>query len=156
MIQKGEVLIAIWAKGHDPMDSLIKIFTRGRGTHAAFRRGNGRIIENFYPRVRERDLAPGEAVEFYRIAGSTPLDWQRLEGWFNRQLKHPPAYCIVDLFRYAADLPPVDGRSCFCSQWVLRGCRLCLPWHRQPLMRLEYPDWASPTMLRSSPRLIAV
>jgi len=42
------------------MDSAIKFLTRGRGTHAAFVRGNGNIIENFYPHVRERGWSPGE------------------------------------------------------------------------------------------------
>ena len=58
--QPNEVLVAIWTKGHDPMDSAIKFLTRGRGTHAAFVRGNGNIIENFYPHVRERGWSPGE------------------------------------------------------------------------------------------------
>ena len=89
----GEVLVAIWTKGHDPMDSAIKFLTRGRGTHAAFIRASGRVIENFYPRVRDRDWRPGErrGVEEYRIADSTPDDWAALEDWFSRQLRHPPA-----------------------------------------------------------------
>lgn len=152
----GEVLVAIWARGHDPLDSLIKLFTHGRGTHAAFIRGNGNIIENFVPRVRERGWNKGERrkVELYRIAGSTPWDWQRLEEWFDSQLKNPPAYSILDLFRYALNLPPRPDAACFCSAWVLRGIRLNLPACKQPLVRLPYQDWASPRDLRISPLLI--
>lgn len=154
--REGEVLVGIWTRGHDPMDSAIKFLTRGRGTHAAFIRGSGNIIENFYPRVRERGWSPGERgqVEEYRIAGSTPDDWNALETYFDWQLKHPPAYSILDLLRYAVNLPPMHGSSCFCSQWVLRGLRMNLSPCKQPLARLEYPDWASPRDLRLSPLLI--
>lgn len=154
----GEVLIAIWPSAHDPMDGAIKFLTRGRGTHASFVRGNDKIIENFYPRVRERSWLPSEEqkVELYRIAGSGPHDWHNLEKWFDRQLEHPVAYSIRDLFRYALDMAPVKGRSCFCSQWVLRGCRLNLQAAQQPLARLRYEDFAPPSQLRSSPRLLPV
>jgi len=154
--QPNEVLVAIWTKGHDPMDSAIKFLTRGRGTHAAFIRASGNIIENFYPRVRERGWNPGERskVEEYRIAGSTPDDWNALEMWFDEQLRNPPPYSIADLFRYAINLPPRAGAACFCSGWVLRGIRLNLSPCKQPLARLPYPDWASPRDLRISPLLI--
>jgi hypothetical protein len=151
-----EVFVAIWAKSHDPMDGAIKFLTRGRGTHAAFIRGNGNVIENFYPHVREREFKPGERdnVEEYRIAGSTPDDWWNLERWFDDQLRNPPPYSILDLFRYAVNLPPKPGASCFCSMWVLRGIRLNLSPCKQPLARLAYPDYASPRDLRISPLLI--
>ena len=154
--QPNEVLVGIWTKGHDPMDSAIKFLTRGRGTHAAFIRANGNIIENFYPHVRQRTFAPGERakVEEYRIAGSTPDDWAALEMWFDHQLKTPPPYSIADLFRYAVNLPPRAGAACFCSMWVLRGIRLNLSCCKQPLARLPYPDYASPRDLRLSPLLI--
>ena len=153
---EGEVLIAIWARGHDRLDSLIKLFTHGRGTHAAFIRGNGRIVENFYPRVHERTFRPGEReeVEEYRLAGTTPDDWAALEDWFEKQLANPPTYSIADLFRYSVNLPPVPGATCFCSMWVLRGCRLNLAACKQPLARLDYPDYGSPRDLRISPLLI--
>jgi len=151
-----EVLIGIWARGHDPLDSAIKLFQHGRGTHAGFIRGNGMIVENFLPCVRERQWQPGEraTVEEYRIAGSTPDDWWQLERWFDEQLRNPPPYSVLDLFRYAITLPPRPGASCFCSMWVLRGLRLNLSPCKQPLARLEYPDWASPRDLRISPLLI--
>jgi hypothetical protein len=154
--QADEVLVAIWMRGHDLLDSSIKFLTHGHGTHAAFIRGNGNIIENFYPRVRERGWSPGEraGVEEYRIAGSTPDDWALLEDWFDQQLKTPPPYSIPDLLRYAVNLPPRPGAACFCSMWVLRGLRLCLPACKQPLARLDYPDWASPRDLRISPLLV--
>ena len=153
---QDEVLVAIWTKGHDPLDSSIKFLTRGRGTHAGFIRGNGNIINNFYPRVNERGWNPGErdGVEEYRIAGSTPDDWWQLERWFDNQLRNPPPYSIADLFRYAVNLPPLPGAVCFCSMWVLRGIRLNLSPCKQPLARLEYPDYASPRDLRISPLLI--
>ena len=150
-------LIAIWPHhAHDPLDAAIKFLTRGQGTHAGFVRCNRRIIENFWPHVRERDFAPGELkrVELYRLAWMAPLDVLRLERWFDEQLRHPPSYSVRDLFRYALDLPPVPGRSCFCSQWVLRGLRVNLPAILQPLVRLQYPDFAPPCALRQSPRLI--
>ena len=153
---QDEVLVAIWSRGHDRLDAAIKLLTHGRGTHAAFIRGNGNIIENFYPRVRERGWNPGEreTVEEYRIAGSVPDDWWNLERWFDDQLRHPPAYSVRDLFRFAVNLPPVPGASCFCSQWVLRGIRLNLSHCKQPLARLSYVDYASPRDLRISPLLI--
>ena len=150
-----EVLVAIWSKGHDWMDSSIKFLTRGNGTHAAFIRGNGNIIENFYPHVRERGWNPGEReqVEEYRMSGSTPDDWWNLERWFDDQLRHPPKYSVIDLLRYAVNLPPLPGATCFCSMWVLRGIRINLSPCKQPLARLAYPDWASPRDLRISPLL---
>jgi hypothetical protein len=154
--QADEVLIGIWTHGHDALDSLIKLCTHGRGTHAAFIRGNGNVIENFYPRVRERGWHAGErrTVEEYRIAGSTPEDWLALENWFDGQLKNPPPYSVEDLLRYAVNLPPRPGASCFCSGWVLRGVRLNLSSCKQPLARLDYPDYASPRDLRISPLLV--
>jgi hypothetical protein len=152
----NEVLVGVWTRGHDPLDSAIKFLTRGRGTHAAFIRGNGKVAENFFPHVRERRWQPGErgGVEEYRIAGCTPDDWQRLESWIDSQLINPPPYSIRDLFRYALGLPPAPGAACFCSMWVLRGLRLNLPPCKQPLARLPYQDWASPRDLRISPLLI--
>lgn len=152
----GEILVGIWTSGHDALDSAIKLFTHGRGTHAAFIRGNGNVIENFYPRVRERGWNAGErdGVEEYRMAGSTPDDWAALETWFDDQLKNPPPYSEADLVRYAFNLPPRAGASCFCSMWVLRGIRLNLSPVKQPLARLAYPDYASPRDLRISPLLI--
>lgn len=154
----GEVLIAIWPSAHDPLDGLIKFFTRGKGTHAAFVRGNNRIVENFYPHVHERQWKAGESlkVELYRIEGMTPADFDRLERWFDHELKNPPPYSIVDLFRYALDLQPRRGQGCFCSQFVLRGLRQCLAPSKQPLVRLQYQDFASPRDLRISPRLIRI
>ena len=69
----NEVLIAIWPTAHDPLDRLIRFFTRGKGTHAAFVRGNGKIVENFWPHVRERLWNPheGHKVELYRLDGLT-------------------------------------------------------------------------------------
>ena len=157
-IGTGEPYIAIWAKGHDWMDSAIKFLTHGSGTHAAFVRGNGRIAENFWPHVRERDWNPGEqsAVEIYRIAGTTPDDWAMIESWIDGELKRPSRYSIPDLVRYALNLPPDPGSSSFCSMWVLRGLRMSLAPNLQPLVRLAFPDYASPRDLRISPRLIAL
>ena len=119
--QPGEVLVAIWPKGHDDLASAIRGITHGRGVHAAFVRASGNIIENFYPRVRERGWNPGERglVELYRMAGSTPDDWARLESWFSEQLSNPPPYSIGDLFRYAFNMKPKPGPACFCSMFVL-------------------------------------
>ena len=153
----GEPLVAIWPRAHDPLDGAIKFLTHGRGTHAAFLRGDGKTIaENFYPEVRERAFRPGERgrVELYRMAGSTPEDWSRLELWIERELMHPVPYSVADLLRYAVNLPPRSGGGCFCSMWVLRGIRTSLPACKQPLARLPYPDWASPRDLRMSPLLI--
>ena len=151
-----EVLVGIWTGGHDALDSAIKLLTRGRGTHAGFIRGNGNIINNFYPSVNERGWNPGERakVEEYRIAGSTPDDWWQLERFFEDELRNPPPYSIADLFRYAVNLPPLPGAACFCSMWVLRAIRLNMSPCKQPLARLEWPDWASPRDLRISPLLI--
>ena len=153
-----EVLIAIWTCTHGPIDSAIKFFTHGRGTHAAFVRGNGRIAENFWPHVRERDWKPGESrhVHLFRIEGATKHDWRELECWIDKELAKPRRYSIRDLLRYAFNRPPVRGRSGFCSMWVLRGIRLSMAPRLQPLTRLEYEDFASPRDLRISPKLIPV
>lgn len=152
----GEVLVGIWVGGHDRMDGAIKFLTRREGCHAGFIRGSGKIINNFWPHVNERDWRPGErpTVEEYRIAGSTPMDWECLEQWFDQQLRNPPPYSISDLFRYAVNMPPISGAPCFCSQWVLRGLRANLSPCKQPLVRLEYPDFAAPGDLRCSPLLV--
>ena len=152
----GEVLIGIWTRGHDDMDAAIKFLTRRPGEHAAFIRASGNVIENFYPHVRERGWSPGERmnVEEYRIAGSNPDDWDMLERWFDAELADPPPYSIADLFRYAFNMPPKPGLPCFCSQWVLRGIRENLSPCKQPLVRLEYEDFAAPGDLRCSPLLI--
>ena len=156
MSNNNEILIAIWDKGHDPLDSLIKLFTKGRGTHAAFIRQNGKVIENFYPHVRERNLTleDHKSVAVYSLRNVTRKECERIEKWFDEQLKHPPEYSIRDLFRYALDLPPIEGSRCFCSQWVLRGLRLNVAPEKQPLVRLEYPDFAPPANLETSPYLI--
>lgn len=155
-MRDGEVLVAIWARGHDWMDWAIRLITHGRGTHAAFVRASGNIVENFYPRVRERGWNKGERgkVELYRIAGSTPDDWRKLEEWFAHELAHPAPYSIADLFRFWLGLPPNPDKACFCSAWVLRGIRLNLSPCKRPLVRLPWEDWASPRDLRISPLLI--
>jgi len=153
---KGEVLIGIDVRGATPLSKAIRFFQRADGTHAKFVRGNGKVIENFWPHVRERNWAPGERekTQLFRIAGSTPEDWAKLEAWFDVQLRHPPSYSVRDLFRFAVNLPPKSGRTCFCSMWVLRGIRLNLSPCKQPLVRLEYQDYGSPSQIRTSPLAI--
>ena len=154
--EPGEVLIVVWPKAHDALSGAIRFLTHGYGDHAAFRRPSGNIAEAFYPRVRERGWRQGERrqVEFYRIEGTGPIEWFALEAWITNELCNPPEYSIRDLFRYAFNKPPLPGRACFCSQWVLRGLKSCIPADKMPLVRLEWPCWASPRDLRISPRLI--
>jgi hypothetical protein len=151
-----EVFIAIWPKAHDVMSCEIKFLTRGYGTHAAFVRPSGMIAENFYPHVRERAFRFGERkiVEVYHLAGTTSDDWATLDEWIRRELLNPPEYSVEDLFRYALNMPPRHSKACFCSQWVMRGCRECLAPNKLPVVRTEYQDFVSPTQLRSSPLLI--
>ena len=149
------IYIAIWPRNHDWMAYEIRFITKGYGSHAAFVRQNGKIAENFYPHVRERDWKPGERaqVEVYKIP-CTQAEVDRLESWLDLQIQHPPKYSVADLFRYAFNLPPAKGIGCFCSQWVLRGVRINLAPEHQPLVWLEYQDFAPPTQLRSSPALL--
>jgi hypothetical protein len=153
---KHKVRIAIWINDHDIMGKAIRFLTHGTGTHAAFIRENGRIIENFYPNVRERVWKPGEQkhAEIYELEGLTTAESKKLEAWFEEQLAKPPSYSIRDLFRYALNWPPIRGNRCFCSMWVLRGLRLCVDKKKQPLTRLAYQDYASPRDLRISPLMI--
>jgi len=153
---QNEVLIGLSKIAHDPLDWAIKFLTHGTVGHALFIRGNGRIVENFFPRVHERDWFKGERekTEIYRIENLTPADCNRLERWFDFELQHPDPYSIRDLFRFALNKPPLNGKGCFCSQFVLRGLRQCLAESKWPLVRLEWPDFASPRDLRISPRLI--
>lgn len=136
----------------------IRFITKGIGTHAAFVRPSGLIAENFLPGVRERSFRYGERknVELYRIKGTDETDWYNLDKWLSRELLNPPEYSVIDLFRYAINLPPVRGTSCFCSQWVLRGLRENLSPDKMPLVRLEYQDFASPRDLRISNSLLPV
>jgi hypothetical protein len=152
---KNQVRVAIWIGNHDVMGRAIRFLTHGTGTHAAFVRSNGRIVENFYPHVRERDFNPGELeqVEIYTIDGLTAQESKRLESWLDDQITHPEAYSIRDLFRYALNWPPLKGNRCFCSMFVLKGIRLNVAHRKQPLARLPYEDYASPRDLRLSPRL---
>lgn len=138
------------------MDSAIKFICHADGTHAAFRRRNGMVIENFWPHVHERELAIGEQVEWYELAGMTKREGDNLESWFDKEMSNPSPYSIADLIRYAVNLPPKHGRGCFCSQWVCRGLREAVARERQPLVRLPFRDWVSPAMIRMSPRLICV
>jgi hypothetical protein len=149
------VHIAIWPIAHDPLDAGIKLITHGTGGHASFVRGNGKIAENFWPHVHERLWKPGESrvVRVFRIEGLTPEGSAKLEVWIDKELAHPAPYSIKDLLRYAVDMPPAKGRGCFCSQWVLRGLRETQPAEIQPLVRLQYQDFGSPTQLLNSPRL---
>ena len=149
------VHIAIWPIAHDPLDKAIKFVSRGRGGHAAFVRGSGLIAENFWPHVHERAWRPGESeiVKVFRLEGLTPGGSARLERWIDEELAHPAPYSVADLVRYALNQAPTQGRGCFCSQWVLRGIRETQPAGVQPLVRLEYQDFASPTQLLNSPRL---
>jgi len=153
---ENEVLIGLSKINLNPLDLAIEILTHGRVGHALFVRSNGRIIENFWPHVHERDWSNGERekTELYRIEGLTPADVVRLERWFDYEMLYPPPYSVLDLFRFALNQPPKHGNGCFCSQWVLRGLRTCLVPEKQPLVRLEYRDFASPRDLRISPRLI--
>jgi len=157
-MKKNPIYIAIWARGHDRLDCLIRFLTHGRGSHAAFVRGSGKIVENFYPAVRERSFKAGERrnVELYTIAGINSAESARLERWFDAELgkRKPMAYSIRNLFRYAINWPPLKGNQSFCSSFVLRGLRECLPPGKQPLVRLEHVDYASPRDLRISPVLI--
>ena len=150
------VKIIIWPRATNPLRRAIRFLTHGKGSHAAFLRGNGRIIENTWPKVRERAFRYGEVhqVEIYRLDGMTAAESSRLERWFDEELKNPPPYSWLDLFRYAFNLRPVEGRASFCSMWVCRGLRKNLPAEDQPLQRLEWRDYASPRDLRISPRLI--
>ena len=154
----GEVLVGLKIGGHDPLDSAIKFLTRGEAVHAFFIRGNDFIVENFYPHIHQRFWSPCERQECaeYRIAGSTPEDWGRLEHWFDLELRRVPPlqYSIVDLFRYAVHKPPLPGLRGFCSMFVLDGIRECCPPCKQPLARLQYRDYAPPESLRTSPLLI--
>jgi hypothetical protein len=160
MIGDGQVYVGLSKLAHDPLDFGIKFCTHATVGHALFVRGNGKIAENFFPHVHERDWNPGELAktEIYSIQDSTPADWARLERWIDWELLNQKkiSYSILDLFRYAFNMPPAKGEGCFCSQWVLRGIRMNLADSKQPLVRLEYQDFGSPMTLRISPRLIRV
>ena len=71
MQTEGTVLIGLSKCAHNPLDYCIKVLTHGTVGHALFVRSNGRIIENFYPHVHERDWMAGERekTELYRIEG---------------------------------------------------------------------------------------
>ena len=146
------IYIAIWPGDHDFMGTAIRFLTHGTGTHAAFVR-NGKIIENFYPHVRERAFKPCELskVEIYEIDGGST--WERminLSDWLDEQLAKPKNYSIIDLLRYAVNWPPLRGNRGFCSMFVLEGA---LKFICPILCRLPYKYYGSPRDIRISPYL---
>lgn len=145
------IYIAIWISDHDPIGRAIRFLTHGTGTHAAFVR-NGKIVENFYPHVRERAFKPGELgqVEIYEIDNSTPARLLALSDWLDKQLAKPKSYSILDLFRYAVNWPPLRGNRGFCSMFVLEGVLNCVC---TILCRLPYKYYGSPRDIRISPYL---
>jgi hypothetical protein len=150
------VKVLIWPGHHDWLDFAIKFFTHGRGSHAAFLRGDGRTVhEAFLPSLRDRPFttADRESVEIYEIEGLSGTQSDLLERRFDYNLGLNIRYSIGDLFRYAFNAPNKNEHRTFCSRYVMRCLEGVLPKSQWPLVRLPLHDWASPRDLRISPRL---
>jgi len=150
------VKILIWPGHHDCLDALIKAFTHGRGSHAAFlRKGDKTIHEAFWPEVRDRMIMPHDraVAEVYALEGVSEHQHDLLERLFDDNLKRHIEYSFGDLFRYALNRPNQDESHTFCSRYVMHCLLLTLHPLQMPLRRLPCRDWASPRDLRISPRL---
>ena len=148
--------ILIWPGHHDAMDALIKAFTHGRGSHAAFLREDNRTIhEAFMPELRDRIVMPHDrrVAEVYELEGVSDHQHKQFERLFDYNLRRRIKYSIVDLFRYAINRPCRDEHHTFCSRYVLFCLHAILEDQQMPLVRLPDRDWASPQDLRISPRL---
>ena len=154
--------ILIWTGHHDPLDAAIKFFTHGKGTHAAFLRSDGATVhEAFFPKVRDRDLTDADIqnAKAFQIEGVTMKQNQAFEHLFDANLRRGIEYSVVDLVRFALNMPSRDEHHTFCSRYVLNCCHAVLAdgHHGEslmPLVRIPGGDWASPRDLLISPRLI--
>jgi len=149
--------ILIWTGHHDPLDAAIKFLTHGKGGHAAFLRADNKTVhEAFYPRVRDRLLTAEDLknVEIYDLEGVTDEQHKAFELLFDRNLQLGIEYSILDLFRFALNIPNKDEAHTFCSRYVIHSCSEIVTPDQMPLTRLENNDWGSPRDLRISPRLI--
>jgi hypothetical protein len=148
--------ILIWTGAHDPLDGAIKFLTHGRGTHAAFLRADGATVhEAFWPKVRDRALTDADLqnARAFAIEGVTHQQCLAFEHLFDANLRRGIRYSIVDLFRYALNMPSRDEHHTFCSRYVLHCCNAILHEYQMPLIRIPDHDWASPRDLLISPRL---
>lgn len=148
--------ILIWPGHHDPLDGLIKLFTHGRGSHAAFLRDDDRTIhEAFWPRVHDRMVMPHDrrVAEVYVLANVGEQQHALFEKVFDHNLNARIEYSVADLFRYALNRPSRDEHHTFCSRYVMHCLRRVLHPLQMPLCRLPDGDWASPRDLRISPAL---
>src|SRR6201993_3586040 len=117
--------ILIWTGYHDPLDAAIKFMTHGRGSHAAFLRGDDVTVhEAFWPRVRDRELMPEELhnIEAFELKGLSPVHHRRFERLFDHNLRQGIEYSVADLFRFALNLTSRDENHTFCSRYVLHCC----------------------------------
>ena len=148
--------LLIWPGHHDPLDALIKAFTHGRGSHAAFLRQDDRTIhEAFWPRVRDRMVMPKDRrlADVYALEEVSEHQHMLFEKMFDHNLNLHIAYSVLDLVRYAFNCPNKDERHTFCSRYVMHCLGRVLHPLQMPLQRLPDKDWASPRDLRISPAL---
>ena len=129
-------LAAFKVHQHDPLGLLIQADTRGVYTHAALEidRGKHTIIEAYYPKVRQRDLAPNELkdengtdlIDFYTVTGLSEQQEAAALAFANEALQHSTTYSIIDLLRFSPFLRVFIGEakdtdpSCFCSMFFFR------------------------------------
>lgn len=148
--------ILIWTGQHDILRSAIEFITHGKGGHAAFLRNDNKTVhEVFWPRVRDRKLTPRDLrnTEIYEIEGVTKKQTREFEKLFDRNIEAGIKYSIIDLFRFALNIPTKSEKHTFCSKYILTCCSKILTEEQMPLVRLKYKNWASPRDLRISPKL---
>jgi hypothetical protein len=96
--------------------------------------------------------APVPAL-IYEIEGVTKKQSREFEKLFDRNIEVGIEYSIIDLFRFALNIPNKDEKHTFCSRYILSCCSKILEEDQMPLVRLKYKNWASPRDLRISPKL---
>jgi hypothetical protein len=157
------VRIGIWTKHPGnfldelidwPIDNPTHCDRKDAAEHAAFIRQNGMVHELYYPRLRDRQIVEAERpyLKILEIEGLTPELSERLERWFDHNLRLNITYSIEDLFRVALDTPMPSEKSGYCSRYVIHGCFIILPTELWPLVRCT-DDFISPRDLLISARL---
>jgi len=145
----------------DLLSFAIDALTRGGYCHAGVWFGKRKkLVEAYWPAVRERDLAPGEenGIDFFRVAGWTPGMDAAAETYCQLAIAAHEPYSIEGLFRFLAPARVFlgDGKEgnakfpTFCSQFAFEVVQ-----HVSAMRLQNAPSYeVDPSHLAWSPLLI--
>ncbi len=146
---------------HDPLSFAIDALTRGGYCHAGvWDEKTKRLVEAYWPAVRERSLSPGEEadIDFFRVAGWTPAMEAAAQAYCDEAIAAHEPYSIAGLFRFLAPARVFlgDGQEgnaklpTFCSQFAFEVVQ-----HAGGIRLQNAPSYeVDPTHLSWSPLLI--